>query len=141
MAMAKRENIIAAGLGGAMILSVAGLFLGTHYQALLRPGAAKQNLAAEVAADPNGLNIPSIDDMCKAAGATAENMASCQSEESAAAEFVIAWMGLNGFLTNGAIDMAQIQLAAELGSDAASPLTDPDPSLLDPSLDGDPSAA
>ena len=64
-------------------------------------------------------------------------MASCQSEENDAAEFVIAWMGLNGFITNGAIDLAQIQLAAELGTDATSPLTGPDPSLLDPGLDGD----
>jgi hypothetical protein len=137
MAMAKRENIIAAGLGGAMILGVLSLFFSTHYRALLHAGAAMQNLAAE-AANANGLNIPTIDEMCKAAGATADNMASCQSEENAAAEFVIAWMGLNAFLTNGSIDIGQIQLAAELGPDAASPLTNPDPSLVDPGL-GDPS--
>ena len=136
IAMGNRENIIAAALGGAMFLGVGGFFLATHYQALLHRNAAKQNLTAE--ANTNGLNIPTIDAMCKAAGATAENMASCQNDENAAAEFVIAWMGLNGFLTNGAIDLGQIQLAAELGSDAASPLTNPDPSL-DPSFGGDPS--
>jgi hypothetical protein len=43
-------------------------------------------------------------------------------------------MGLNGFLANGAIDISQIQLAAELGSDATSPLSSPDNSLADPSL-------
>ena len=85
--------------------------------------------------------------MCKAAGATSANMASCQNDENAAAEFVVAWMGLNGFITNGTIDVSAIEFAAELGGDAASPLTNPDPSLLDPTLDpsldpsgGDPTA-
>ena len=137
--MRNRENIVAAAIGGAMFLGVGGFFVATHYQALLHPGAANKNVAAE--ATTNGLNIPTVDEMCKAAGATGANMASCQNDENAAAEFVIAWMGLNGFITNGAIDMGQIQLAAELGSDATSPLSDPDPSLLDPSLGGDPSLA
>ena len=136
--MRKRENIIAAGLGGAMLLAVVALFLGTHYRALLYPGAAGK--AASVI-DANGLNIPSIDEMCKAAGATSDNLASCKSDESAAAEFVIAWMGLHGFVANGNIDMSQIQLAADLGTDPASPLTNPDVSLADPSLGGDPNAA
>ena len=91
--------------------------------------------------DANGLNIPSIDEMCKAAGATADNLASCKNDESAAAEFVIAWMGLHGFVANGNIDMGLIQLAADLGTDPASPLTNPDVSLADPSLGGDPNAA
>jgi hypothetical protein len=137
MAMRKRE-IIAAGLGGVMLLAVVSLFLGTHYRALLYPGAAGKS-ASEI--DANGLNIPSIDDMCKAAGATADNLASCKNDESAAAEFVIAWMGLHGFVANGNIDMGQIQVAAELGTDPASPLTNPDVSLADPSLGGDPNAA
>jgi len=72
--------------------------------------------------------------MCRGAGATKDNMASCLEQENAAAEFVIAWMGFNGFIANGAIDMQQIQLAAELGPDATSPLTNPDP-LLDPGAD------
>ena len=136
--MPRRENIIAAGLGGAMLLTVVALFLGTHYRALLYPGAPGK--AASVT-DANGLNIPSIDEMCKAAGATADNLASCKNDESAAAEFVIAWMGLHGFVANGNIDMGQIQLAAELGTDPASPLTNSDVSLADPSLGGDPNAA
>jgi hypothetical protein len=137
MGMGKRENIVAASLGGAMILMVLALFFATHYQALLRTGALpKENLVAEAA--DNGLNIPTVDQMCKTAGATAANMAACRDEENQAGEFVIAWMGLNGFITNGAIDVSQIQLAAELGGNPASPLTGPDPSL-DPSLGGDPS--
>jgi hypothetical protein len=136
--MRKRDNIIAAGLGGAVLLAVVGLFLGTHYRALLYPGAAGKAVAA---VDQNGLNIPSIDEMCKAAGATSDNLASCKNDESAAAEFVIAWMGLHGFVANGNIDMGLIQLAADLGTDLASPLTNPDDSLTDPSLLGDPNAA
>jgi hypothetical protein len=138
--MRNRENILAALLGGTMILAVGGFFFATHYQALLHPSAGRQNLAGKANA-ANGLNIPTIDEMCRAAGATSANMASCQSEENQAAEFVIAWMGLNGFITDGAIDIGQIQLAAELGTDAASPLSNPDPSLFDPSLGGDPSLA
>jgi hypothetical protein len=56
-------------------------------------------------------------------------------------------MGLNGFITDGVIDVQQIELSAELGPDASSPLIGPDPSVgdpgLDPSLDpsaGDPTA-
>ena len=137
MTTRKRENIIAAGLGGAMLLAVVALFLATHYRALLYPGAAGKT--ANAVTNPSGLNIPSIDDMCKAAGATSANMESCKNDESAAAEFVIAWMGLHGFVANGAIDNDLIQLGAELGIDPASPLTSPD-GLGDPSL-GDPSVA
>ena len=136
MTTRKRENIIAAGVGGVVLLAVVGLLLGTHYRALLYPGAAGNAVAQ---ANPSGLNIPSIDDMCKAAGATSANMESCKNDESAAAEFVIAWMGLHGFVANGAIDNDLIQLGAELGIDPASPLTNPD-GLGDPSLD-DPSVA
>ena len=139
--MRKRENIIAAVLSGVVLLAVVALFLGTHYRALFHPGAA--NVVAE--ANPNGLTIPSIDDMCKAAGATSANMESCKNDESAAAEFVIAWMGLHGFVANGAIDAGLIGLAAELGTDPASPLASPDESLADPTLAdptlGDPNAA
>src|SRR5437762_2444831 len=100
--MRKRENIIAAGLSGAVLLAVVALFLATHYRALFYPGAAGKTAVAE--GNPSGLNIPSIDEMCKAAGATSANMESCKNHENAAAEFVIAWMGLHGFVANGAID-------------------------------------
>jgi hypothetical protein len=135
--MRKRENIIAAGLGGAMLLAVAGLFLGTHYRALLHPGAAGKTLAES---DQFGLTIPTIDEMCKAVGATSANLESCKNDVSAAAEFVIAWMGLHGFVANGTIDTSLIQLAEDLGTDPASPLTNLDAGLTDPSL-GDPNAA
>jgi hypothetical protein len=136
--MRKRENIIAVWLGGAMLLAVVALFLATHYRALLYLGSAGKTASVT---DANGLNIPSIDEMCKAAGATSDNLASCKNDESAAAEFVIAWMGLHGFVANGNIDMGQVQLAADLGTDPASPLTNSDVSLADPSLGGDPNAA
>jgi hypothetical protein len=133
-AMRNRENILPLSLGGAMVIAIAGLFVGTHYQALLHPGVGKQAGTQAAVTNPNVLNIATVDEMCKAAGATAGNMASCREQESAAAEFVIAWMGFNGFIVNGGIDMDQIQLAATLGPEATSPLSDSDP-LLDPSAD------
>jgi hypothetical protein len=142
IALPNRENLLAAGLGGAMILAVVALFLGTHYQPLFHPAAV--NRAANAAStDSNGLNIPTIDEMCKAQGATSANMGACQNDEQAAAEFVIAWMGLNGFLTNGAIDVDQIQLAASLAdSEGTSGVGLGDPSLSgDPTLGGDPADA
>jgi len=93
----------------------------------LRSPAAQQ--ASATAENPNGLNIPSIDEMCKAAGATAQNLKECQADESSAAEFVIAWMGLNNFINNGSIDLEQIQLEATFPNA-------PDPSQgLDPNAD------
>src|SRR5437764_593103 len=77
-------------------------------------------------AEQFGPTIPTIDEMCKAVGATSANLESCKNDESAAAEFVIAWMGLHGFVANGTIDVGMIQLAADLGTDPASPLTNPD---------------
>ena len=133
IAVKNRETLLAVGLGGAMVLAVGGVFVATHYQALLHPGAAQQTAAESV--NPGGLNITTIDEMCKAAGATSANMAACQNDENAAAEFVIAWMGLNGFVNDGTIDVSAIEFAAELGGDPTSPLNNPDQSLLDPSLD------
>lgn len=137
--VASRENIVAGGLGGAMVLAVFALFFVTHYQALLHPGAVAQNVAAEV--NPNVLVIPSVEEMCKGLGANdAAALDACKTDENSAGEFVIAWMGLNGFLANGEIDMSAIQLAGELGPDAVNPLTDADPNL-DPSAGLDPTLA
>jgi hypothetical protein len=137
MMLTSRENMVAGGIGGAMVLAVLALFFASHYQALLHPGT--QSVAAE--ANPNTLVIPSVEEICKGMGAAeGDALKSCAFEENSAAEFVIAWMGLNGFLANGEIDMGAIQLAADLGADAASPLTDPDPNL-DPSAGLDPSSA
>ena len=76
--------------------------------------------------------------MCTTLGAAAgDELKQCQADESAAGEFVVAWMGLNGFMGNGGIDIEQIQLLASL--DSSDPFA-PDSSLgLDPSLGGDPS--
>ena len=136
---ASRENIFAGTIGGAMVLAVLAVFFASHYQALLNPGAAVQN--ASVEAGSNTLNIPSVTDLCKGLGAAeGEALKACAFEENSAAEFVIAWMGLNGFLANGVIDMGAIQLAADLGPNATNPLSDPDASL-DPSAGLDPTAA
>jgi len=137
--VASRENILAGGLGGAMVLAVLALFFASHYQPLLHPGAAVQNAAAEPT--QNVLVIPTVEEMCKAAGAAdGAAMEACKTDENSAAEFVIAWMGLNNFLANGEIDIGAIQAAADLGPDPANPLTDPDPNL-DPSAGLDPSLA
>ena len=136
--VANRENIVAGGIGGAMVLAVLALFFVSHYQALLHPGAVQ---SAAVEANPNVLVIPSVEQMCKAHGAAdGASMDMCKFDENSAGEFVIAWMGLNGFLANGEIDMGAIQLAADLGPNATNALTDPDPSL-DPSAGLDPTSA
>jgi hypothetical protein len=136
--VASRENLVAGGLGGAMVLAVLALFFASHYQALLHPGAVQ---SAAVEPNPNTLVIPSVEEMCKALGIPdGAAMDSCKNDENAAAEFVIAWMGLNNFLANGEIDMGAIELAGELGPDAVNPLTEPDADL-DPSAGLDPTLA
>jgi hypothetical protein len=88
------------------------------------------------------LNIPTTEQMCLALGAAdPQSMMDCQALESSAGEFVIAWMGLNGFILNGGIDIQQIQLIAELDdANTVDPLSTFDPTIdpglaLDPSLD------
>src|SRR5262249_60707822 len=110
--MKNRETVLAIGLGSAMVLGVGGVFVATHYQALLHPGAVQQSAAA-AASNPPGLNIPTIDQMCTAAGATSANMADCQNDENGAPEFVIAWSGPNGFITDGVIDVHRVELCAD----------------------------
>jgi hypothetical protein len=68
-------------------------------------------------------------------------MQSCTNDETSAAEFVGAWMEFNGFLTDGRINIEQIQLQAELAAADPSinpPSGDPLDPLADPSPDGDP---
>jgi hypothetical protein len=88
------------------------------------------------------LNIPTTEQMCLALGAAdPQSMMECQALEASAGEFVIAWMGLNGFILNGGIDIQQIQLIAELDdANAVDPALTFDPTIdpglaLDPSLD------
>ena len=135
--MRNRGKVIAAGMGSAMFLAVVALFLGTHYRALLQLHAVQQAANARPLTSSSGLNIPTIDEMCKVAGATSANLADCRGDESAAAEFVIAWMGLNGFLADGTIDLDQIQLAAFLADNGGGGLADDSDLGVDQSsLDG-----
>ncbi len=132
--MRNTADWVAGGLGGAVVLAAIIVFGVTHYPALLH--RASTQVANDSAAVTGQLTFPTVDQMCKAAGASSADMAACTNDENSAAEFVGAWLGLNGFLTNGRIDIEQIQLAAELS--AADPGIDPpagDP--LDP-LDAQP---
>ena len=127
--MRNRADWIAGGLGGALVLAATIVFGVTHYPVLLH------RVSTQVAA-AGQLTFPTVEQMCRAAGVSSAGMAACTNDENSAAEFVGAWLGLNGFLTDGRIDIEQIQLAAELS--AADPGIDPpagDP--LDP-LDAQP---
>jgi len=137
--MRNRAEWIAGGLGSVMLLAVIGVFGMTHYRALIHPGTQTQQPAV-AQNGPAGRNFPTVEEMCKAAGAGPADMASCTNDETSAAEFVGAWLELNGFITNGRIDTDQIQLSAALdasdqGVDAptsvdplnADPLSLPDP--------------
>ena len=93
-------------------------------------------------AESASLNIPTLEQMCAALGATdPQSQTECQAVEGSAGEFVIAWMGLNGFILNGGIDIEQIQLIAQLDdTNAVDPSLTFDPTLgeypiLDPNLD------
>jgi hypothetical protein len=127
MEKADRKDIIAGLLGGALMLAAGGFFTVRYYS---EPHADTSAAAAD--ARTNGLRIPTIDQMCQRQGATAANMADCRNEENQAGEFVYAWMGLHGFLTNGVIDPAQIEYAGELAEDATPPDVDPD---AEPNID------
>jgi hypothetical protein len=127
--MRNKTEWIAGGLGGAMVFAVTVVFGVTHYQALLH-GYPDQSAANTAAA--GGLRFPTVAEMCKAAGVRSADMAACISDETSAQEFVGAWLGLNGFLANGRIDIEQIQLAAEQA--AADPGIDPPAG--DPFADG-----
>ena len=132
--MQTRRDTVTIIIGGVALAAVLGLLGVTHYRALL--GTAPVASAAPQAA----LNIPSIEQMCAAVGAAAgDALKQCQADESAAGEYVIAWMGLNGFIADGAIALDQIQLLADLDGDSFGLDPSSDPSLTDPSLGGDPS--
>ena len=131
--MRNRAEWVAGGLGSAMLLAVIGVFAVTHYRVVIHPPAQRTSVAQ---AAPASLNFPTVQQMCKAAGADASNRADCVSDETSAAEFVGAWLELNGFITNGQIDTDQIQLSAELDS-ANDPGLVGGPQSVDP-LDADP---
>ena len=131
--MGKRTIWIAGGLGGAMLLIIAVLFGVTHYQVLLHPRGT-QTESANTPDRGNAINFPTVEQMCAAAGVSAAEKPACISDETSAAEFVGAWLDLNGFLVNGRIDLEQIQLSAQL--DAADPDLDA-PGAADPSASPD----
>ena len=118
-------------IGGTVTAAALALFAFTH-EPLPPPSQV---------AEPASLNIPTLEQMCAALGATdPQSQTECQAVEGSAGEFVIAWMGLNGFILNGGIDIEQIQLIAQLDeANAVDPSLTFDPSLgespLDPALD------
>src|SRR6185295_18325245 len=131
--MQTRRDTITIIIGGVALAAVLALLGATHYRALL--GTAP--VAGEQPAQEAALNIPSIEQMCAASGSAAgDALKQCQADESSAGEYVIAWMGLNGFIADGAIALDQIQLLASLdgpGTDVFGLDPSNDPSLADPS--------
>jgi hypothetical protein len=128
--MAISRERIGSVIGGTAVAAALALSATLH-----------QPAPAEV--QGSALNIPTVEQMCISLGAAdPQSMMECQALESSAGEYVIAWMGLNGFITNGNIDIEAIQLIAMLDeTNAVDPLAtyDPttDPSLaLDPDLGG-----
>jgi hypothetical protein len=135
--MRNRRELVALILGGTMIAGVGAAFVFSNRQA---PAPQAQS---------GRLQIASIDQMCKALGASeGDAYKKCQADEQAAGEFVFAWMALNNFIVNGDISLEQIQLIASLDQPDPFAGLGSDPSLLsdpglgaDPSLIGDPSAS
>lgn len=121
--MASGREVLAIVIGGAMLIG-GGVYLYRFYSVAPSP-------RQQTAEQPNGtLAIPAVNDMCKARGAAeGEALKQCQADENAAGEYVIAWMGYNNFIAEGAISLDQIQAIASL--DDASPLGElgADPSL------------
>ena len=118
-------------IGGTAAAAALAFFALTH-----QPPAATDQ------AERVSLNIPTVEQMCIALGASdPQSMMDCQGLEGSAGEFVIAWMGLNGFILNGDIDIQQIEAIAMLDeANAVDPLSTFDPTIdpgfaVDPTLD------
>jgi hypothetical protein len=131
--MASGREVLAIVMSGAILIG-AGVYL-------YRFSSAASSTSQQTAEQSNGtLAIPAVNDMCKSRGAAeGEALKQCLADENAAGEYVIAWMGYNNFIAEGAISLDQIQAIASL--DDASPLGESgtDPSLgLD--VSGDPLA-
>ena len=130
--MTNRRDIVANVMSGAIMTGLA-LFAATFPAAPISSPAAKSG----------GLTIPSVDQMCRALGATdGDALKQCLVDENDAGEFVIAWMGYNNFIVDGAISLDQIQLLSSLDDNALGAGFGADPALgYDPALGGlDPSA-
>jgi len=145
--MQMTREMMGSVIGGIVTAAALAFFAFTH----VPPPAPSQDIV-----DQATLSIPTIEQMCTGLGAAdPQSLMECQAVESSAGEFVIAWMGLNGFILNGGIDIQQIQLIADLDNAYAvdpaqtfDPTIDPglgiDPGLdlsadpsLDPALNGD----
>jgi len=145
--MRMTREMMGSVIGGTAVAAALAFFTITH-----EPAPPSQDIVEQAT-----LNIPTVEEMCAALGATdPQSLMECSAVESSAGEFVIAWMGLNGFILNGGIDIEQIQLIANLDDANAvdpaqtfDPTIDPglgldpgvDPALdpsLDPALSGDP---
>jgi hypothetical protein len=124
------REMMGSVIGGTATAAALAFFAFTHVPA----PPSTQDVAQQVT-----LNIPTIEQMCAGLGAAdPQSMMECQAVESSAGEFVIAWMGLNGFLLNGGIDIEQIQLIADLdNTNTVDPALTFDPTI-DPGLGIDP---
>jgi hypothetical protein len=118
-------------IGGTAAAAALAFFALTH-----QPPAATDE------AERVSLNVPTVEQMCVALGASdPQSMMDCQGLEGSAGEFVIAWMGLNGFILNGDIDIQQIEAIAMLDeANTVDPLSTFDPTIdpgfaIDPTLD------
>lgn len=125
-----RERI-GSVIGGVAVAAALAFFALTH-----EPAVPAQQ------AEQASLNIPTVEQMCVSLGAgDGQALVECQALESSAGEYVIAWMGLNGFIANGTIDLASIEGIASLDdATAVDPALTFDPSIdpgvaLDPSFD------
>jgi len=130
------RDLVALSFGAVMIAG-AGAALFSYRQ-------AQDKTTGE--AQTTGLQIPTVEEMCKTLGATqGDALKQCRSQEEAAGEFVVAWMGLNNFIVDGEINLGQIQLLSSLDDSGALSGLSSDPSLgfdlsADPALVTDPSA-
>jgi hypothetical protein len=139
MAMQVSRERIGSVIGGTAVAAAFAFFAFTH-----EPAAPAQT-------DQASLNIPTVEQMCASLGAgDGQALMECQALESSAGEYVIAWMGLNGFIADGTIDLQSIEMIASLDDANAvdpsltfDPTIDPglaldpsfDPSLADPAID------
>ncbi len=130
--MAMTRETMGSVIGGTAVAAALLFFTIIH-----EPAPAPSQVA-ELAT----LNIPTVEEMCAALGASdPQSLMECSAVESSAGEFVIAWMGLNGFILNGGIDIEQIQLIANLDdANTVDPFQTFDPTIdpglgLDPGLD------
>jgi len=130
--MQMTREMMGSVIGGTVTAAALAFFAFTHV-----PPAPSQDIAEQAT-----LTIPTIEQMCAGLGAAGpQSMTECSAVESSAGEFVIAWMGLNGFILDGGIDIGQIQLIADLdNANAVDPALTFDPTIdpglgLDPGLD------